>query len=43
MTDELDRQGKVVDALDSKTAVTHDRINDVNKNSQLRNLGTKRK
>ncbi|KAG2436492.1 hypothetical protein HXX76_006792 [Chlamydomonas incerta] len=38
MHDELAEQNKELDALDSKATATRDRINDVNKNSQLRNM-----
>ncbi|GIL53823.1 hypothetical protein Vafri_9459 [Volvox africanus] len=39
MHDELATQNRELDVLDSKAAATRDRLNDVNKNSQLRNLG----
>ncbi|KAG2454682.1 hypothetical protein HYH02_000520 [Chlamydomonas schloesseri] len=38
MHEELAQQNKELDALDSKATATRDRINDVNKNSQLRNM-----
>ncbi|PNW86893.1 hypothetical protein CHLRE_02g100250v5 [Chlamydomonas reinhardtii] len=38
MHGELAAQNKELDALDDKAAATRDRINDVNKNSQLRNM-----
>ncbi|GLI68289.1 hypothetical protein VaNZ11_012649 [Volvox africanus] len=39
MHDELATQNRELDVLDSKAAATRDRLNDVNKDSQLRNLG----
>ncbi|EFJ48399.1 hypothetical protein VOLCADRAFT_104786 [Volvox carteri f. nagariensis] len=39
MHDELASQNRELDVLDSKAAATRDRINDVNKNSQLRDFG----
>ncbi|GIL86286.1 hypothetical protein Vretimale_13720 [Volvox reticuliferus] len=39
MHDELATQNRELDVLDSKAAATRDRLNDVNKNSQLCNLG----
>jgi hypothetical protein len=39
MHEELAQQNKELDALDNKATATRDRINDVNKNSQLRNMG----
>ncbi|GLC36830.1 hypothetical protein PLESTB_000778200 [Pleodorina starrii] len=38
MTDELAVQNRELDVLDGKAASTRDRLNDVNKNSQLRNF-----
>ncbi|GFR52989.1 hypothetical protein Agub_g15679 [Astrephomene gubernaculifera] len=38
MTDELSLQNRELESLDGKVAATHSRINDVNKNSQLRNM-----
>ncbi len=38
MTTELAAQNKALDALDAQAAATHNRVKDVNTNSQLRNL-----